>query len=74
MASPGVFIKGLRTMARGHMPGVPRGDTSQLAGVFLIDTEGTIRYSHYAKDPADNPSVESLLALRSLFQRDETKA
>jgi peroxiredoxin len=73
MASPGVFIKGLRTMARGHMPGIPRGDRFQLAGVFLIDTEGSIRYSRFAKDPADNPSIESLLALRSLIQGDKKK-
>ncbi len=67
MASPGVLLKGLRAMSQGYMPGIPRGDTMQLPGVFLIDTEGNIRYSYFSKDPSDHPSLETLLELEKLF-------
>ena len=49
-ASVGVLLKGLRAMSQGYMPGIPRGDTMQLPGVFLIDREGNIRYSYFSKD------------------------
>ena len=67
MASPAFLLKGLKTLSRGHTPGVPRDDIKQLPGVFLIDTSGNIRYAHYSKDPSDNPSIETLLALKDMF-------
>ena len=67
MASPVFLLKGLKTLARGHMPGIPRDDVMQMPGVFLIDTSGNIRYAHYSKDPSDNPSIETLLALKDII-------
>jgi peroxiredoxin len=67
-ASPGVLLKGLRAMSQGYMPGIPRGDTMQLPGVFLIDAEGNIRYSYFSKDPSDHPSIETLLNLQEMFK------
>jgi peroxiredoxin len=67
MVSPSFLLKGLKTLSRGHTPGVPRDDIKQLPGVFLIDTSGNIRYAHYSKDPSDNPSIETLLALKDMF-------
>lgn len=67
MASPSLLLKGLKTLSRGHTPGVPQGDVMQMPGVFLIDTSGNIRYAHYSKDPSDNPSIETLLALKDIF-------
>jgi len=67
MASPVFLLKGLKTLSRGHLPGVPRDDVMQMPGVFLIDTSGNIRYAHYSKDPSDNPSIETLLALKDMF-------
>jgi len=64
MASPALLLKGLKTLSRGHAPGVPQGDVMQMPGVFLTDTAGNIRYAHYSKDPSDNPSIETLLALK----------
>lgn len=53
-------------MAKGHGLGLHQGDVRQLPGVFIIDSEGRIRFSHHAKEPADNPQPEVLLAaLRS---------
>lgn len=67
MASPTFLLKGLKVLSRGHIPGVPRDDVMQMPGVFLIDTSGNIRYAHYSKDPSDNPSIETLLALKEIF-------
>jgi peroxiredoxin len=67
MASPAFLLKGLKTLSRGHTLGVPKDDVRQMPGVFLIDTTGNIRYAHYAKDPSDNPSIDTLLALKDVF-------
>lgn len=66
MASPAFLLKGLKTLSRGHTPGVPQGDIMQMPGVFLIDTSGNIRYAYYSKDPSDNPTIETLLTLKDL--------
>ena len=67
VASPSVLLKGLRAMSLGYRPGIPRGDVMQLPGVFLIDTDGNIRYSYFSKDASDHPPVKSLIALKELF-------
>jgi len=66
LLSVSMAVKGLSAMARGHTIGIPKGDVRQLPGVFIIDRGGRIRFSHYAKDPADHPDPEALLA----FLRD----
>ena len=66
MASPALLLKGLKTLSRGHTLGMPRDDVLQMPGVFLIDTSGNIRYAHYSKDPSDNPSIGTLLALKDV--------
>lgn len=68
LISPGVILRGMRTVSRGYAPGVPRGDVMQMPGVFLIDTGGNILYSYYAKDASDHPPVDTLLALKKLFR------
>ena len=68
MASLSILMKGLKTLSKGHTPGIPRDDVLQTPGVFLIDTSGNIRYAHYSKDPSDNPSIDALLALKDVFQ------
>ena len=60
--SPELFLKGLRTIGRGYLPGLPRGDPFQLPGVFAIDTGGRIRYGYYSRDPSDYPAVEAILS------------
>jgi peroxiredoxin len=70
MTSPRVLLKGLGSITRGHTPGIPQGNVLQLPGVFLIDTRGNIRYAHYAKNPADYPPVDSLLALKAVLEQN----
>ena len=60
--APEVVLKGVSAMARGHLMGLPQGDVRQLPGVFVIDTNGKIVFSHYAADPADHPAVADILA------------
>jgi len=67
LASPSVLLKGIRALSEGYRPGMPQGDTMQLPGVFLIDTEGNIRFSYFSKDPSDHPAVETLLKLKEMF-------
>jgi hypothetical protein len=58
----------MRAMSRGYTPGIPRGDVMQMPGVFLIDTEGNIRYSYFSKDVSDHPPIDALLELNNLFK------
>jgi peroxiredoxin len=61
LLSVGMAMKGLSALAKGHGIGIPKGDVRQLPGVFIIDTDGRIRFSHFAKDPADHPAADDLL-------------
>jgi peroxiredoxin len=60
--SPSVALKGVVAMAKGHGIGLPVGDVRQLPGVFIIDSKGTIVFSHFAADPADHPAPDEILA------------
>jgi peroxiredoxin len=51
----------LRAARHGALPGVPKGDTAQKPGTFVVSPEGRVVYAHYNKDSADNPSTEELL-------------
>jgi len=62
LLSMGMVRKGFSAMFKGHGMGIPSGDVRQLPGVFIIDTDGQVRFSHYARDPADHPKAEELLA------------
>ncbi len=61
MASLKLFIKGIKALVEGHKLSTPKHDPFQLSGVFLIDIDGTIAWTHYAKDPSDDPPVEKVL-------------
>ncbi|BBO70390.1 hypothetical protein DSCA_43200 [Desulfosarcina alkanivorans] len=62
LLSVGMAAKGVSAVVRGHGMGLPKGDVRQLPGVFIIDSGGRIRFSHFARDPADHPEPEVLLA------------
>jgi hypothetical protein len=42
--------------------GIPEGDVKQLAGAFVIDTSGEVRFQYLSGDPSDIPPVGDLLA------------
>lgn len=68
VAGPSVLLKGLRAMSQGYMPGMPLGDVMQMPGVFLIDTDGNIRYSYFSKDASDHPKIDDLLSLEKILE------
>jgi peroxiredoxin len=52
----------LKALRRGHAMYKGRLSVRQMPGTFLIDTAGEVRYAHRNRYPADNPTVEALLA------------
>jgi peroxiredoxin len=65
--SPGVAVKGLSAVARGHGLGRPIGDVRQLPGVFIVGTDGRVLWGHNPEDPAGHPSPAVILqALENL--------
>jgi peroxiredoxin len=53
----------LRAARHGALPGIPKGDTAQRPGTFVVATDGTVAFAHYNKDSADNPPLDALLAV-----------
>jgi peroxiredoxin len=51
----------LRAARHGAFPGVPKGDTAQRPGTFVVASDGTVAFAHYNKDSADNPDTGELL-------------
>jgi peroxiredoxin len=61
LLSPSVAVKGILAITKGHTVGIPIGDVRQLPGVFIINTNGRIVYSHFAGDPSDHPDPDTIL-------------
>jgi peroxiredoxin len=51
----------LRAARHGALPGIPKADTAQRPGTFVVATDGTVAFAHYNKDSADNPDTAELL-------------
>jgi len=68
--SPSLALKGLSAVAKGNLVGRPEGDVKQLAGVFIIDMTGHVRFRHLSADPADFASAENVLtAIKGLNKK-----
>lgn len=61
LLSPSVAFKGILAMTKGHTIGIPIGDVRQLPGVFIINTNGRVVYSYFARDPSDHPDPDTIL-------------
>lgn len=61
LLSPVLALKGISAMSQGHLMGLPQGDVRQLPGVFVIDRNGMIRFSHRGEDPSDRPEPSEIL-------------
>jgi peroxiredoxin len=59
--SPMILLKATLSALRGNI-GRQVGDVFQMPGTFVIDREGVVRFAHYNRDSADNPSTASVLA------------
>ena len=58
--SPKVLARGLVSLMRGNINGLPAGDPLRLGGTFVFDSEGKVVWSHVSKDVSDNSSVVSV--------------
>ncbi len=62
-----VNIKAIKKVNKAKKAGIKHGEyegiETQLPACFIIDNEGTIVYSHYAKKVADIPSIDEILEL-----------
>lgn len=56
-----VIMSATRAFARGHIGGMPTGNTRMLPGTFIIDRQGIIRYAYYGRDAADHPVIHDLV-------------
>jgi peroxiredoxin len=63
----------LKAAAHGHFAGVPKGDTAQRPGTFVVAQDGSVEFAHYNRNSADNPSnAEVLQAVRAAAERAAT--
>lgn len=61
MISPQVFVRAIGATLQGHFnASSAQADPLQLPGVFVIDTDGAILWSHQARNAADNPSPDEI--------------
>lgn len=61
MGTPEI-VGGIKLALRGVLPGIRIGNPRQLAGDFLIDRDGVLRYARRARRPSDIPPLDALLA------------
>jgi len=52
----------LRSILHGRLPRLPRGDLTQLGGDVVLDADGRIVFVHRSQNPADRPTVETIVA------------
>jgi hypothetical protein len=58
----------VQLLARGRQWRGIQGDSAQLGGDFVADSEGTLRLAYRSHDPTDRPPVTDLLALLSRIE------
>ena len=64
---PRMFLYYFRLLLKGRKLRPIQGDTNQMGGDFIVDHGGIVRFAHPSEDPADRPSIETLLqTLKSL--------
>jgi len=59
---PAAILRGARAASKGHFVERVRGDAFQMPGTFIIDRDGIVRYTRYARHSADHPPVAELVA------------
>ncbi len=64
--NPTLTRKSIRLMQSGHKFGVLKHDPWMMAGVFRIEQDGEVSYSHYASDISDNLSGSAIAQLLKL--------
>ena len=63
LLSPAMWGRGLQAFTKGHGVGAPVGDPLRMPGLFLVDGDGAVRWSHRSKHTGDHPDLARLPAL-----------
>ena len=50
-----------RSLRAGFRDGPVKGDADQLGGLFVIASDGEVRYAHVSHEPGDEPPVEDVV-------------
>ena len=58
----------VQLLTRGRQWRGIQGDSAQLGGDFVVDSEGTLRLAYRSHDPTDRPPVNDLLTLLSRIE------
>ena len=64
--NPTLARKSIRLMKNGHKQGALKHDPWMMAGVFRIEQDGEVSYSHFASDISDNLSGSAIAQLLKL--------
>ena len=59
--SPRMLVQVVKVLAGGYGYKSGQGSSSQLGGVFIIDTGGKVRFAHIAVNAADHPSPQEII-------------
>lgn len=59
--SPRMLVQVVKVLAQGYGYKSGQGSSSQLGGVFIIDTGGKVRFAHIAANAADHPSPKEII-------------
>lgn len=71
---PAAILRGARAASKGHFVERVRGDAFQMPGTFIIDRDGLVRYTRYARHSADHPSVEELIVALAMIREGERES
>ncbi|MBV7332771.1 redoxin domain-containing protein [Chloroflexi bacterium TSY] len=52
-----------KALLRGEKLQENRGDTDQMGGNFIIDSNGIIRFAYPSRDPTDRPDIQEMLGV-----------
>jgi len=67
--SPSMLVKVVNVMFEGYGYKSGEGSSSQLGGVFLVDTGGKVRFAHIAANAADHPSPREIIQAAATLNR-----
>jgi alkyl hydroperoxide reductase subunit AhpC len=67
--SPSMLLKVVNVMFEGYGYKSGEGSSSQLGGVFLVDTGGKVRFAHIAANAADHPSPREVIQAAATLNR-----
>ena len=67
--SPRMLVQVVKVLAGGYGYKSGQGSSSQLGGVFIIDTGGKVRFAHIAANAADHPSPQEIIQAAATLNR-----